>query len=472
MGANQSQPGAGNAENEEINFDHFQVMRAIGKGSFGKVCIVKRKSNDQMYAMKYMNKRKCLENEAIQNVIREIQILSVLDHPFIINLKFSFQDEEDMFMITDLMLGGDLRYHLIQGLTFDDSCIKFYLSQLLLALDYLRSKQIVHRDIKPDNILLNELGYLYLSDFNVAAHCSSEYSLNTICGTTTYIAPEVYASNLGLSAGYGHAVDWWSVGAVAVELATGKLPFEIRSGQTLQNILHTIQQFPSLPVGTPSTFVQLLRQLLHNDPKERLTDLDTAKKMEYFEDFDFDQILAKTAPVPFVPPQKSLNCDPSHELEEMIIESHPLHKKKKRLQKQRSQRELLQQSSSSNTDPLQSRLEQVADNFLVFDREKEQKKQRQTILEENWERELAESMEQSQPISEVDRSVLDRIRSDLLTSSVKPLNKSTHSMQSLDVEGLGVSLEERDLSSCHSAFSTPECRKSRRPRLRHQQTIT
>lgn len=125
-----------------------------------------------------------------------------------------------------------------------------------------------------------------------------------------------------------------------------------------------------------------------------------------------------------------------------------------------------------NTDPLQSRLEQVADNFVVFDREKEQKKQRQTILEENWERELAESMEQSQPISEVDRSVLDRIRSDLLTSSVKPLNKATHSMQSLDVEGLGVSLEERDLSSCHSAFSTPECRKSRRPRLRHQQTIT
>ncbi|XP_043213093.1 serine/threonine-protein kinase 32B-like, partial [Amphibalanus amphitrite] len=91
MGAGQSHSEDGQAVNEEINFDHFQVLRAIGKGSFGKVCIVRRKSNSQMYAMKYTNKRQSLEKEAIANVIREVQILSSLDHPFIINLVFSFQ---------------------------------------------------------------------------------------------------------------------------------------------------------------------------------------------------------------------------------------------------------------------------------------------------------------------------------------------------------------------------------------------
>lgn len=95
--------------------------------------------------MKYMNKRHCILKDAVRNVIREIEILATLDHPFLVNLWFSFQDEEDMFMVVDLLLGGDLRYHIQQDVHFDEDCVKLYICEIALALDYLQCKHIIHR---------------------------------------------------------------------------------------------------------------------------------------------------------------------------------------------------------------------------------------------------------------------------------------------------------------------------------------
>ena len=101
-----------------------------------------------MYAMKYMNKSACIEKDAIRNVLRELDILQSLDHPFLVNVWFTFHDEEDMFMVVDLLLGGDIRYHLQQGAKFDEARVKLYLCELGLALGYLKSKRIVHRFTK------------------------------------------------------------------------------------------------------------------------------------------------------------------------------------------------------------------------------------------------------------------------------------------------------------------------------------
>ena len=110
-----------------------------------QVCIVQKKDTKAMYAMKYMNKNACIKKDAVRNVLRELEILKFLEHPFLVNLWFAFQDEEDMFMVVDLLLGGDIRYHLQQVTKFDEPRVKLYLCELGSALGYLRSKKVIHR---------------------------------------------------------------------------------------------------------------------------------------------------------------------------------------------------------------------------------------------------------------------------------------------------------------------------------------
>ncbi|XP_017772121.1 PREDICTED: serine/threonine-protein kinase 32B-like, partial [Nicrophorus vespilloides] len=108
------------------------------------VCIVQKKDSKQMFAMKYMNKNQCIERDALKNVLREVEILTRLEHPFLVNIWFSFQDEEDLFMVTDLLLGGDLRYHIGQEVHFSGDAVKLTICELASALDYLKTKHIIH----------------------------------------------------------------------------------------------------------------------------------------------------------------------------------------------------------------------------------------------------------------------------------------------------------------------------------------
>jgi serine/threonine kinase 32 len=137
---------------------HFHLLRSVGKGAFGKVRIVQKKDTKNMYALKYINKDKCIKMKAVDNIIQERNLLEDLDHPFVVNLRYAFQDDENMFMIIDLMLGGDLRYHLDRQFNLPEKHIKFYAAEVCNALCFLHSKGIVHRDLKPDNLLLDDKG--------------------------------------------------------------------------------------------------------------------------------------------------------------------------------------------------------------------------------------------------------------------------------------------------------------------------
>ncbi|XP_035383444.1 serine/threonine-protein kinase 32B isoform X3 [Electrophorus electricus] len=312
-----------------VTFDHFQILRAIGKGSFGKVCIVQKKDTKKMYAMKYMNKLKCVQRNEVRNVFKELQILQTLEHPFLVNFWYSFQDEEDMFMVVDLLLGGDLRYHLQQNVHFSESTVKLYICELALALHYLRSKHIIHRDIKPDNILLDEHGHAHLTDFNIAAIVKDDLKATSMAGTKPYMAPELFQPFEGSHPGYSFAVDWWSLGITSYELLRG--------------------------------------QLLCIDAQKRLSSLTELQKLNYLSGVSWDAILSKQVPPGFTPNRRRLNCDPTFELEEMILEAKPLHKKKKRLA--RKSRENGSEGSPQN-DRLQQRLDVVQRDFIVFNREK------------------------------------------------------------------------------------------------------
>ncbi|KFP71333.1 Serine/threonine-protein kinase 32A, partial [Acanthisitta chloris] len=217
-----------------VTFDHFKILRAIGKGSFGKVCVVQKTDTKKLYAMKYMNKQKCVERNEVRNVFKELQIMQGLEHPFLVNLWYSFQDDEDMFMVVDLLLGGDLRYHLQHNVRFQEGTVKLFICELVLALDYLQSKHIIHRDIKPDNILLDEHGHVHVTDFNIATMLTEEIQVTTIAGTKPYMAPEMFNSTK--PTGYSFAVDWWSLGVTAYELLRTRRPYRIRSHSSTKDV--------------------------------------------------------------------------------------------------------------------------------------------------------------------------------------------------------------------------------------------
>ncbi|KAI1303176.1 Serine/threonine-protein kinase 32B [Halotydeus destructor] len=414
MGANRSKLSSVSSQisststesSNEISFDDFQILRAIGKGSFGKVCIVQKKDSGAMYAMKYCSKALCLEKDAVRNVLREIELLTLLEHPFIVNLWFTFQDEEDIFMVVDLLLGGDLRYHLQHMGHISEQRVAFYLFEIALALDYLQSQRILHRDVKPDNILLDEVGHVHLTDFNVAIKLQDTELATSLSGTKPYMAPEVFESALDMSQGYSFSADWWSLGVTFYELLSGHrpAPHDIHSTTPLNDIL-IMQRCDSLsfPSHVSHAFAHLLQRLMCYSPSDRISSVHQLQtRCSYSKRYDVSAMLRKQVSPPYVPPKDQLNCDPTFELEEMIIETNPLHKKKKRLSKQQSvsARKVLEHQASSSfsdhglaTDETKSLttaspFDAISHQFIVYNKERVLDKRRQLEKEKIWEEEL------------------------------------------------------------------------------------
>uniref|UniRef100_A0A670YI30 Serine/threonine kinase 32C n=1 Tax=Pseudonaja textilis TaxID=8673 RepID=A0A670YI30_PSETE len=340
-------------EKEDVNFDHFQILRAIGKGSFGKVCIVQKRDTEKMYAMKYMNKQQCIERDEVRNVFRELEILQEIEHVFLVNLWYSFQDEEDMFMVVDLLLGGDLRYHLQQNVQFTEETVKLYICEMASALDYLRSQRIIHRV------------------FLWKCHVLDGERATALAGTKPYMAPEIFHSFLNGGSGYSFEVDWWSLGVIAYELLRGWRPYDIHSNSPVESL---VQLFSTVSVQYTTAWskdmVALLRKLLTVNPEHRFSSLANIQTSSYLSNVDWDEICEKKVEPGFIPNKGRLHCDPTFELEEMILESRPLHKKKKRLAKNKS-RDNSKDSSQSENDYLQECLEAIQHDFVIFNREKE-----------------------------------------------------------------------------------------------------
>ncbi|NWT72901.1 ST32A kinase, partial [Prunella himalayana] len=353
-----------------VTFDHFEILRAIGKGSFGKVCVVQKTDTKKMYAMKYMNKQKCVERNEVRNVFKELQIMQGLEHPFLVNLWYSFQDEEDMFMVVDLLLGGDLRYHLQQNVRFQEGTVKLFICELVLALDYLQSRHIIHRSARPQAVLgvgfLCLSGHVHITDFNIATILTKDSPVTTIAGTKPYMAPEMFSSTKPTS--YSFAVDWWSLGVTAYELLRTRRPYHIRSNTSTNEMAHVFRTATvTYPAAWCPDMVALIRKLLELNPEKRFSQLKDIQSFPYLSDVNWDAVLQKRIMPEFIPMKGRLNCDPTFELEEMILESKPLHKKKKRLAKKEKD---TSKSNSFQASHLQKHLEMLQRDFIVFNREK------------------------------------------------------------------------------------------------------
>ncbi|TBU49394.1 serine/threonine protein kinase [Dichomitus squalens] len=292
----------------------FEFLKLIGRGTFGRVFQVRKRDTKRIYAMKVLSKREIIEKKEVAHTIGERKILQrSLECPFLVGLKFSFQTETDLYLVTDFKSGGELFWHLQKETRFSEERARFYIAELVLALEHLHKYDIVYRDLKPENILLDATGHVALCDFGLSKpDLRSDELTNTFCGTTEYLAPEVLLDEHG----YSKLVDFWSLGVLLFEMCCGWSPFYAEDTQQMyKNICFGKIKFPKGVIGEDGK--QFVKGLLNRNPKHRLgaqRDAAELKEHPFFKMIDWDALSKKQLTPPFKPVVESdesvANFDP------------------------------------------------------------------------------------------------------------------------------------------------------------------
>ena len=284
---------------KEVKLEDFKVLKVIGRGSFGKVCLVEYLPTHETYAMKSLKKDVLIEQEQIENTLLEKEILQTIDYPLLCGLVFCFQTEDRIFFVMPFLSGGELFQHLRKFKTFDEEKVRFYGAQIALALDYLHHKGIIYRDLKPENILMDEKGYLKLADFGMAKKLKDDEKAMSFCGTPEYLAPEIITME-----GHDKSADWWSFGILLFEMLCGLPPFYVDNLDKMYDLIKTNPvKFPKrIPLSEEAKDV--IRKLLEKNPKNRLGSkegIEEIKRHPFFASIDFKAIEEKKLPAPFIP---------------------------------------------------------------------------------------------------------------------------------------------------------------------------
>ncbi|KAI3726927.1 hypothetical protein L1987_66734 [Smallanthus sonchifolius] len=300
--------------NYKIGPGDFEIMRVIGKGSFGKVFQVRRKDingdgegviGDGIFAMKVMRKDTIIKNNHVDYMKAERDILTKVVHPFIVQLRYSFQTKTKLYLILDFINGGHLFFHLYRQGIFSEDQARVYTTEIVSAVSHLHERGIVHRDLKPENILMDADGHVLLTDFGLAKEIDESSRSNSLCGTTEYMAPEIL-----LSKGHNKNADWWSVGILLYEMLTGKPPFTHSNRKKLQEkiINEKVKLLPRLSGEAHS----LLKGLLQKDPSLRLGSgprgADDIKKHKWFRTINWKKLECRELQPKFKPVVSGEDC--------------------------------------------------------------------------------------------------------------------------------------------------------------------
>lgn len=279
-----------------LSINDFDLLKVIGKGSFGKVMQVIKKDTKQIYALKTLRKQHIISRMEVTHTLAERTVLAKINNPFIVPLKFSFQSPEKLYLVLSFINGGELFWHLQREGKFSMDRSRFYIAELLTALESLHELNVIYRDLKPENILLDYQGHIALCDFGLCKlNMANDDKTNTFCGTPEYLAPELL-----LNQGYTRVVDWWTLGTLLYEMLSGLPPFYDDDVPTMyRKILQNPLKFPSFLENTDAQ--DLLVQLLEKNPDKRLNDAHAIKTHKFFKDIDWNKLLNKNYLPPFKP---------------------------------------------------------------------------------------------------------------------------------------------------------------------------
>ncbi len=261
-------------------------IRLLGEGSYGKVIYVRNSTTGKSYALKQIKKASIRNEDDTKHVLREKDILSKLNpHPFICNLIRTFKNDEFVYFLMDAVLGGELFSYMQKVGLVGKKDIVFYCAQIVVILDYLHSNEIVFRDLKPENLLITNTGYLKLVDFGLSKVLPDGIKTFTMCGTPTHMAPEIYAGK-----GHDKSVDWWSFGVLVHEFIYGHVPFIASTPQDIYSSIlsysssYDTHKFPPTVSNDVSSFI---KRLLNPNPEHRLgvKDSDTKSNPIFSDNF-------------------------------------------------------------------------------------------------------------------------------------------------------------------------------------------
>ena len=292
---NKSYSSAGSLGPYKPKLLDFEPIKVLGKGSFGKVLLVREISTGRLFALKQLKKATLIISDDeintvnYQRTVNEKSILEMVDHPNIVLLYYAFQDHNKLYLILEYLDGGELFHHLAQERFMSEKNASYYIAQMVLALRYLHTKLgVIYRDLKPENCMLNSLGNLVLTDFGLSKVSSEDDPSHSLTGTAQYMAPEILKGE-----NYGFAVDWWSLGCVAFDLLTGSPPFTGNNNKKIMDKIISSKKNLKFPFYLSQDAKDLLRKLLQANPDKRMDidgNFDMLKNHRFFRYVDWKQL--------------------------------------------------------------------------------------------------------------------------------------------------------------------------------------
>jgi len=291
---------------KSITMDVLKKKKILGSGTFGQVWLVSHVNTNKAYALKIQNKRELIKFGQAEGVVREKNLMSSIDHPFIIRLENSFQNKSNLFMVMNLVQGGEL-FSVLHTATSDgvpESSAKFYAGCILEGLSYMHNRHMLYRDLKPENVLIDKDGYCVLIDLGFAKTVMDK--TYTLCGTPLYLAPEII-----LSRGYDKSVDYWSLGVLIFEMLLGYSPFykeNIDQMTLFKRIVKVQFSFPAWCEASDAS-QDLVKKILVLKPTNRLGSLAGAdadiREHIWLSSVSAKELLSKSIKAPWVPKIKN-----------------------------------------------------------------------------------------------------------------------------------------------------------------------
>lgn len=280
----------------------FKGLLQLGKGSFGEVYLVEKIDSGEQYALKVLRKEKVLENNLVRYAFAERNILMKIKHHYIVKLNYAFQTPEKLVMVMDYCPNGDLSTHLAREKHFTEEKAKFYITEILLGLEELHKHEIIFRDLKPENVVLDPEGHARITDFGLSKEGVTEGQLaKSFCGSVAYLAPEMLRR-----AGHTKSVDWYLLGVLLYEMLVGSPPYYSNNREQLYNNIQRGKL--KIPKGLSNEAKDLIKLLLNRDPHKRLgaskRDAAEIKEHIFFRETDWEGFNNKTIKAPEVRPIK------------------------------------------------------------------------------------------------------------------------------------------------------------------------